>query len=274
MVRTYEHMNRLLVICGPTATGKTALAATLAKKFNGELISADSRQVYKEMDLVTGKDRPDVPIWLYDIVNPDEEFSVSHWTKLANQKIADILERHKLPIVVGGSGLYIKALLYPFDTIDIPPNTALRARLYTLSVAELQAQTARGDMNQSDWNNPRRLIRKIEIEKSKRIFQKKLQTFDYCLIGLTASLPILDKRIDKRFKERLRQGMNKEVEVLVQKYGREFPSMSAIGLNEHAYVRRQMTWFKKQKDIHWFDVTDQKFPDNIAELVAAWYTCR
>ncbi len=127
-------MNKLLVICGPTATGKTVLAAEIAKQFNGELVSADSRQVYRSMDICTGKDRPDVPIWLYDIVDPDEEFSVSQWVVLARGAIADIHKRNKLPIVVGGTGLYIHALLYPFETINIPPDRTLRNKLQALSV--------------------------------------------------------------------------------------------------------------------------------------------
>jgi tRNA dimethylallyltransferase len=265
-------MNRLLVLCGPTATGKTALAAALAKKFNGELVSADSRQVYRGMDLVTGKDRPDVPIWLYDIVDPDEEFSVSHWVRLANGAIADILKRNKLPIVVGGTGLYINALIHPFETINIPPDTALRARLQTMSVAELQAMTTRGDMNQSDWNNPRRLIRKIEIAGSKKGRIKKEEKYDAFVIGLTAPLVILDKCIDERFKKRVRQGMKKEITILFKKYGKELPSMSAIGVNEHAYARRQLTWFRGERGISWFDVTDPEHQNKVAAAVAAWYT--
>lgn len=265
-------MNRLLVICGPTATGKTALAAGIAKKFNGELVSADSRQVYRGMDIVTGKDRPDVPIWLYDIVNPDEAFSVSRWVHLANGAIADILKRNKLPIVVGGTGLYIHALLHPFATIDIPPDTALRARLQTVSVVQLHNMVTRSHMNDSDWQNPRRLIRKIEISRSKTGASKKTPMFDALIIGLTAPLPILYARIDTRFASRIRQGMNKESDILIKKYGRSFPSMSAIGLNEHAYARRQLTWFKKQKGIHWYDVTDPKMSAEVAELVGAWYT--
>ena len=267
-------MNKLLVICGPTATGKTALAATLAKKFNGELLSADSRQVYRGMDICTGKDRPDVPIWLYDVVNPDEEFRVSQCVKLARVAIFDIQKRNKLPIVVGGTGLYIKALINPFDTIDVPPNMRLRKKLQTMSVRELQTVTVRGNMNQSDWNNPRRLIRKIEIASSPKtgLRGESLKAFDYLMIGLTAPLPILYRRIDKRFAGRMRAGLAGETASLLARFRRDLPSMSAIGLNEHAYARRQLTWFKKQKGIHWFDVTDRQMSNKVAALVGAWYT--
>lgn len=272
-------MQKIVVICGPTATGKTALAAQLAKKLNGELISADSRQVYRGMDLVTGKDRPasptggpDVPIWLYDIVNPDEEFSVSQWVKLAKEAIADIEKRNTLPIVVGGTGLYINALLAPFDTIDIPPDIQLREKLKNTSVQELQGMITKDNMNQSDWNNPRRLIRKMEIANSARtLLARQGESFKTLIIGLTAQMSVLDTRIDERLKKRIQMGMEKEIESLLAKYDKNLPSMSAIGLNEHAYARRQMTWFKKQKNIHWFDIMDAESGNNVMETVSGWY---
>lgn len=239
-------MSKLLVICGPTATGKTRLAAWLAKKLNGELISADSRQVYRGNDLETNKERPDVPIWLYDVVDPEEEFSVSTWVKLARTAIGDISKLGKLPIVVGGTGLYIKALISPFETIDIPPNKKLREK--NLSLIELQKMVRRGNMNNSDWNNPRRLIRKIEIAKSKKSRMRR-KRFDYIMIGLTAPLPILHKRIDDGIEKRMRAGMNVKPE------------------GERAIAKRQLTWFKKQKGIHWFDISQKGFEDAILKLL-------
>lgn len=262
-------MNKILVICGPTATGKTALAASLAKKFDGELISADSRQVYRGMDISTGKDRPDVPIWLYDVVDPDEAFSVSHWVKLAQGAVSDIHNRNKLPIVVGGTGLYIHALLAPFETMHIPPDTKLREKLKYVSVQELQTMVSRNGMNNSDWNNPRRLIRKIEIARNKRHPISKPH-WDVLQICLTAPLAILDERIDKRLEERNAAGLDKEVVMLRKKYKVNLPAMSAIDLNEHAYARRQLTWFKKQKDIYWFTIPYDIL--EIEKLVSSWYT--
>ncbi len=245
-------MNKILVICGPTATGKTALAARLAKRFNGELISADSRQVYRGNDLETNKERPDVPIWLYDVVDQGEEFSVAHWLKLARAAAGDILRREKLPIVAGGSGLYIHALIHPFETVDIPPDENFRKRNLTLQ--ELQHMTSRGSMNDSDWNNPRRLIRKIEIAKA--IVKRNIPLpYDVLIIGLTAPLQVLYKRIDDHLQERIRAGMNKENII-----------------NEHAIARKQLTWFKKQKGILWYDVTDPEYSRKVAATVAAWYT--
>lgn len=265
-------MDKLLVICGPTATGKTAIAAALAKKFNGELISADSRQIYRGMDIVTGKERGDVPVWLYDVVNPDEEFSVSHWVKLAKNAIADIVKRGKLPIVVGGTGLYIQALLHPIETIDIPPNRRLRKKLQLLSVSELQHMIVRGEINQSDWNNPRRLIRKIEIAQSKIVFGKQIYQCDYFIIGLIAPLPVLDKRIDERLTVRMRCGLEAETVSLLARYNPNLPSMSAIGVNEHAYARRQMTWFKKMPTVVWFDISRVGYQSDVTAEVGKWYT--
>lgn len=228
-------MNKLLVICGPTATGKTALAARLAKKFNGELVSADSRQVYRGNDLETNKERPEgVRIWLYDVADQGEEFSVSHWVRLAREAIFDIRKRGKLPIVVGGTGLYIKALLDPFETIDIPPNIALREK--NLSVQELQKMTTRGVMNDSDWNNPRRLLRKIEIAGKSLV---RTQSEDALIIGLTMPLSDLYKRLDARHRP----------------------------IYEHAIARKQLTWFKKQKDIRWFDCTSPALADDVIYLI-------
>lgn len=265
-------MKKILVICGPTATGKTTLAALLARRIGGELISADSRQVYRGMDLTTGKDRVEVPTWLYDVVDPDEEFSVSHWVKLAREVVSDIHKRNKLPIVVGGTGLYIQALLRPFETINIPPNKKLRDKLQKLSVHELQKMVPRGDMNNSDWNNPRRLIRKIEVANYKRgpLGSARGPLEEVLQIGLTAPLEALDARIDERLKGRKAAGLDEEITALRKKYNANLSAMSAIDLNEHAYARRQLTWFKKQNNIHWFTIPyDAK---EVEKLVNAWYT--
>ncbi len=296
-------MHKFLIICGPTATGKTALAAALAKKFNGELISADSRQVYKGMDIGTGKDRPDVPVWLYDVVWPNEEFSVSHWIELAKQAIDDINGRNKLPIVVGGTGLYIDALIQPLETIHIPPNPKLREQLKTTTVPELQAMidpTVLAAMNQSDRKNPRRLIRKIEIASYTGDALADDFTNDTLCIGLTAPTQQLYERIDARVDARVDQGVIQEiVSLCAQGYGWDLPAMSGLGykewrvymeapieekealkeqivtqwkFDEHAYARRQMTWFKKQENVVWFDVQSPTFLPEIISCVQAWYT--
>ena len=275
-------MNKLLVICGPTATGKTALAVSLAKRLHGELISADSRQVYREMDIGTGKDRDeiDVPIWMLDVVNPNEEFSVSHYSRLAHQAIAEIIKNGKLPIVVGGTGLYIDSLLHNLDSIDIPPDYELRKKLQQATVAELQNMLPNIRMNNSDWNNPRRLIRRIEIERAPKADLENKEKLDYYIAGLTAPISYLFDRINKRVDDRLKKGMKEEVLYLTKKYGIDIPAMSAIGYrsldtwksDEQHYAKRQLTWFKKNKNIHWFDITSNQFEENVTSDVLAWYT--
>ena len=218
-------MNKLLVICGPTATGKTRVAFDLAKKFNGELISADSRMVYKYMDIGTGKDLPvnlksqnlNVKIHGYDLVRSDEEFSVSQYALFANKAITEIFNRKKLPILVGGSGFYIKAVIDGIETADIKPNKRLTEDLQSKTADELFKMLEDIDrfraekMNESDKRNPRRLIRAIEISKAcpfgiaKSNLKFKIRNlksnYIVLMIGLTCDLEELKKRIGKRVDE-------------------------------------------------------------------------
>src|SRR4030043_1021657 len=190
-------MKKLLVICGPTATGKTSLALSLARKFNGESVSADSRQVYKGMDIGTGKDLPKnskfqiskskmgfknlnlgfytlsgVRLWGYDLVEPTQDFSVAHYIKIAQKIIENIHKRGKLPILVGGAGLYIKGVVDGIDTADIKRNIKVRKDLEGKTNCDLYALLLNVDieralrMNESDRKNPRRLVRAIEISLS------------------------------------------------------------------------------------------------------------
>ncbi len=329
--------NKLLIICGPTATGKTALALSIAKQFHGELVSADSRQVYIGMDIGTGKDVgknskfkiqnskiqiknkkyqygyydiEGITLWLLDVARPDQEFSVAHYREVATRTIQDIQTRGKLAIIVGGTGLYIKALIEPIDTINIPQNLDLRDELSKKNTIQLQkllkyTNLARWKkMNNSDRHNSRRLIRAIEVERylahrqSKREDNSRewnMKNSNILQIGLTATKEALYTRIDERIDERVRQGIIEEIRSLLAKgYSWDLPSMSGLGyrefkdyftgkaeleeiinrwkLHEHAYARRQMTWFKKQRAINCFDITDPSFSMMIQRLVRSWYT--
>src|SRR3989344_3049261 len=262
---------KLVIICGPTATGKTDLAARLAKKFSGSIISADSRQVYKGMDIVTGKDRPKgVKIWGYVLVKPDEEFSVAHFVRLAMIKIAQIQKKGKLPIIVGGTGFWLDALVNPPATMNIKPNWKLRGKLQKFSAKQLFKKLEMIDspraksMNQSDRNNPRRLIRAIEVAKQPRDSLRPT-IYDAHWIGLTAPLKVLDRRIEDRVRQRVKAGAIKEWERLCRRFAAKLPSMSAIGYRElpdidqwvraeKQYARRQLTWFKKNKAIKWYTI--------------------
>lgn len=318
---------KLLVICGPTATGKTKLAIWLAKKFNGELISADSRQIYIGLDVLTGKDLPpgvrpvparSVPyrgetydlttytmdgirLWLYDAVIPDHTFSVSLYRVLALTAVDDIISRGKLPIIVGGTGLYIESLIYPKDAYDIPPDPEARSYWNTLTVGELQAELSKinpsrlAAMNNSDRNNPRRLIRALEVTRS-HVHAKHSQTeknMDVLWIGLRRSITELKKRITRRVLDRWDGGALTEVRqfmhihpmmpaastlgrVPVEAYvGGQLTKSEAIALwtkDELDYAKRQLTWFKHVPYIRWFDAGERLLPLAVEKEVRGWYT--
>jgi tRNA dimethylallyltransferase len=304
-------MNKLLIISGPTATGKTKLALHLAKLFVGELISADSRQVYKQMDIGTGKDwgtENSIHIWGYNVVAPDEEWSSAHFVAFANRLIPKIQQRGKLPIIVGGTGLYIKNLLEPPKTLFISPDKKLRQQIKRLNLAQLQNKLRRlnsqrfSDMNESDRQNPRRLIRAIETSNFVNVIPAKAGTYINrfrvtpgmtLTVALTAPLKDIDRRIENRVVARLKQGLETEVKTLVEKYGwndilsatiayqewrpyfeNQIPLEKVIETwttHEKQYARNQLAWFKKQKNIRWFDITIPGFPDNIVSLVKQWY---
>lgn len=299
-------MNKLLVICGPTATGKTTLAVNLASKFNGELISADSRQIYQGLDIGTGKDHPrEVVIHMIDLVKPNEPFTVAHYVKLAIKKIKTIWARGRLPVLVGGTGLYIKGIVEGIETIGIPPDWKLRKKLQTWSTPKLQETLKKlapekwERMNKSDRENPRRLIRAIETAKQKAKSKKQRYKFkikNVLFIGLKAANKILYQRIDKRVEERVNQGVVEEIKRLLKRgYSWENSVLGeTIGYqewqpffegkitsdevikrwkyHEHGYARRQTTWFKKNKRIHWFDITRGNIEKEVVKLVRKWYS--
>lgn len=321
----HKTMNKLLVILGPTATGKTDLALQLAGKFQGELVSVDSRQVYVGLDIGTGKYPSEkgkvkrkknfweiggIKIWMYDVLDPKKQYSVADYVKDATIVIADINKRGKLPIVVGGTGLYLKALLYGLSNLAIPVDKNLRKKLQKLSKEDLQERLKKlsperwRSLNESDRQNPRRLVRAIELETSPRrssfdFAQDHLRgvamDFNVLKIGLTAPREILYRRVDERVIKRIEQGMVEEAKRL-QKEGLTIKRMKALGLEDgvladylrrkittedklvrvmqykiHGYVRRQLTWFKKEEDVFWFDIADKHFPKKLANMVSRWY---
>ena len=282
-------MKKLLVICGPTGTGKTKLAIDLAEKFNGELVNADSRQVYKGLDALTGKDRSEkVPIWLYDVVEPIAEFSVAHFVRMARLVIEDIHKRGKLPIVVGGTGFYLRALTRRIDTLLIAPNKKLRDRFLHASVDQLQKELRQADpdkwkrMNESDRKNPRRLVRAIEVAAAAAVPNAKPKQ-DVLWIGLSATRVILKDRISKRVAQRFNQAIKEVREglppilgagpLLAYVRGEKTKDDAMIQWiqAEYAYARRQMTWFRKEKNIQWFDISDLDLT-KVEDCVAGWYT--
>jgi tRNA dimethylallyltransferase len=321
-----QSSGKLLVICGPTATGKTSLALKLARKFDGEVLSADSRQVYREMDIGTGKDLPEgaklkfpwfgkygyyeiegIKVWGYDLADPRHEFSIAQYLKFAERIIADIEKRGKLPILVGGTGLYIKGVCKGIPTASVPKNPKLREKYEGKSADELFEIVAQidsikaGQMNSSDKKNPRRLIRAIEVatwkidnvEKEKGI-ERKERVFDILSIGLIAPMALLEERIERRVADRVGGGIKEEIEKLLRKgvnwgmqsmsgmgYGQwrdyfeggveEAPIISEWKRAELSYAKRQMTWFKKDPTIKWFDITAKDYPKNVEKSVEKWH---
>ncbi len=280
-------MAKILIICGPTATGKTRFGIDIAKRFNGELVSADSRQVYKGKNLIYGKDLPreskwvdNTPgywdlgytkIWLYDVVSPGEEFSVAQWHDLAVKVIEDILSRQKLPIVVGGSGLYIKSLIQNLTDISVPRDMSLRKDLENKSIDYLFNYLKRIDpqrakrLNESDRKNPRRLFRAIEIAAlGSKVQRVKGTKFNFLQIGLTTAREELLKRVDMRVEERIKAGAAGEDSIL--------SANPQLWRNlEHKIVRQQLTWFKKQPAIYWFDITQPAWSIQAQYVIKKWY---
>lgn len=254
MSRVVIHKPKVLVILGPTASGKTSLGVKLASKLKGEIISADSRQVYRNMDIGTGKDLAEygkIPYHLIDVVNPEEEFNLAKYQKLAEKAIKDILSRGKLPIIVGGTGLYLQAIVDGYDLDKNVPDSKRRAELTAMSVAQLykilekEKPDFASSINNSDRNNPRRLIRYIEIMESgvtpKKI-SKKTTPYDFLLIGLQQDDDIMRARIIKRLKDRLdNENMIGEVEYLIDN------GVSLSRLNDFGLEYRHIAWYLQDK---------------------------
>ena len=276
---------KLVVILGPTASGKTALAHYLASVFRGELINADSRQVYRKMDIGTAKATNNLQpttynakMHLIDIKNPDERFTVADYKKLAIQSINEVIERKKLPILVGGTGLYIKAIVENLEIPAIPVQEDLRAQLEKKTAEELFLQLQRLDpqaASRIDRYNKRRLARALEVIIVNGVFQavKGEKIFDVLQIGIAVEKEELSSRIEKRVEEMLNQGLEKEVRALVKKYRWTTVLATTIGYKEwkslfdeeetieqvkeeiikntQRYVKKQLTWFRADKTIHW-----------------------
>ena len=287
---------KIIVILGQTSTGKSDFAVEVAKEIGGEIISADSRQVYKGMDLGTGKitkkEMQKIPHHLIDIVSPKRMYSISDFQKHANKKIDEIIKRNKIPIICGGTGFYIDAVVDGNVFPEVPPNKKLRDDLSKKTAPQLLKILEKLDGDRAsniDRNNPVRLIRAIEIAKALGKvpkINKSAREFEVLKIGLALPPEILKERITTRLLSRIKKGMIKEIENF-HKSGISWRRMYNLGL-EYRYVsmylqgkfekqemieklnteiwhfaKRQNTWFKRDKSILWID------PRNIAEKAKA-----
>jgi len=282
------HKSLVIAIVGPTASGKTALSVALAQRFNGEVISADSRQVYRGMDIGTGKvtrrEMGGIPHYLLDVASPRRTFTAARYQRLGTKAIKHILTQGKLPIVAGGTGLYIDALLYDYALPAVKPDAKLRKKLEKRSAENLFAELKRRDPRRAkniDRHNKRRLVRALEIVlltkhpvPSREEALGRTSEYDVFKIGISPSPDELKKNIAARLAKRLRGGMVKEVEHLHENglswkrfdgFGLEYRFVSryvrgmitkqemidSIKKESWLYAKRQMTWFKRDTTIHW-----------------------
>ncbi|HJQ08528.1 MAG TPA: tRNA (adenosine(37)-N6)-dimethylallyltransferase MiaA [Candidatus Saccharimonadales bacterium] len=271
----------LVVIVGQTASGKTALAIELATRFNGEVVAADSRTVYRGMDIGTAKptleERALVPHHLIDIIEPNEPFTVADFKHLADKAIKDIVSRGKLPLLVGGSGLYVDAVIYNFQ-FRTPSDLTKRAYLQTLSVQELQNLLQTRDLPlPHNASNPRHLIRAIETKGAPSL--RHALRPGILLMGLAPEKEELTRRIMRRVDGMFAQGLIDEARRLNKKYSWDLPALQTPGyktfrrylageapldgareecIRSHIqYAKRQKTWFKRDKNIIWISKSEE-----------------
>lgn len=277
----------IIVVAGPTACGKSDIAIALARRFNGEIISADSRQVYQGMDIGSGKvtkaEQKKAKHWLLDVASPTRQYSVAQWKKEAQKIITDIIRHGKTPIICGGTSFWIDSLVYDLSLPEVKPNPALRKKLALMSTSQLYTKLKRLDPVRAvsiDRHNPRRLVRALEIVMTTGRpvppLSYKLQATNYDLLYLAITYPqtTLNKRIALRLDKRLKHGMLAEVRRLheqgvsykrLESFGLEYRWLARY-LQKHltlreahdallrdiiAYSKRQMTWLKRNKDIVW-----------------------
>ena len=276
---------KLIVIEGTNASGKSDLAVQVAGRFRGEIVSADSRQIYRGMDLGSGKITPEeqkgVPHHLLDVREPGEFFSMADFQRLAYQAIDGILSRERVPFLVGGTGLYVDAVADGYELSEKAPDHALRARLETFGTEELyrMLMTRRPD-TEVDPKNRHRVMRMLEkIEAGDETPTGKSARYDVLKLGVTWPRDILKQRIDERLDRRLAQGMTDEVRALLNagvseeflvKLGLEYKYLTwyltgkmnedqmkeELGNAIKRFAKRQMTWFRRDPRIHWLNMAD------------------
>lgn len=300
---------KLIVICGPTASGKTALAVSLAQKCAGEIISADSMQVYRGMDIGTAKptetERGGVPHHLLDCVDPGEDFGAAMFQRMARACIDDITSRGKIPILCGGTGLYINATVYPLTFDNADPDDSYRRELLEYAAKNgneaLHALLAKADPESAASihpNNVRRVIRALERARmgnnesaSNQLFNGDL-LYEMAWVGFAMDRAELYRRIDERVDKMMESGLLEEVKSLAGEFGIGSTALQALGykellwylngripLNEaidqiktgsRNYAKRQLTWFRRESTIQWFDVLRYHSKDALLDDISGY----
>ena len=288
-------MRKLIVILGTNASGKSELGIRLARHFGGEIVSADSRQVYRGLDLGTGKITPTqaatVKHHLIDVAEVSESYSLARYQRAAYDAIDSIASVGKLPFLVGGTGLYVSAIVEGYQLIDVPPNDRLRAELEPLTLPQLMARLREVDPDAAariDQRNPRRIIRAIEIVSAGydcAAAQKRAPRYQCLQLGLTWPREILVERIEQRLRERLAHGMIEEVaglrsqgvsDLRLDQLGLEYRYVARylrgelrtleelrtqLGIAIRQFAKEQLTWFKRDGRILWLDPSKDYFQE-------------
>ena len=294
---------KAIVICGPTASGKTALSIELAKKINGEIISADSMQIYKDMDIGTAKPSKEemqgIKHYLLDFVLPDERYSVAQYKSDAKKAIKEIIEKGKTPIIVGGTGLYIDSLIYEIEYNDIQLDEDYRKKLEKIAekdglekLYEMALKIDSKAMEKISKNDKKRIMRVLEIYKAtgktkteqEEESRKNPVEYDYKVFAINWDRDILYQRINKRVDIMIEQGLIDEVRNILDKYNKFPTAMQGLGYKEvvdyingiytkeemidkikqetRRYAKRQLTWFRKNKQTVWLE-GDNDIQNNI-----------
>lgn len=286
-------VTKTIVVLGSTATGKTKLSIELAQKLNGEIISADSMQVYRGMNIGTAKpnleERQGIPHYLIDVKDPDEEWTVSDFVKESQNLKIKIQNEGKTPIIVGGTGLYLWSLVHGFSFPGVPANQELRAELEKAPLNQLYNRLLVTDSESADRIHPndrKRIIRALEVCETSgqkmsdlqkaRNAEQRTQNTDYTLLGLTLPREKLYQRVEARVDQMIAHGLINEVKGLLQQgYDEDLPALQGLGYKEiiehlkgqwlkqqtiaelkkrtRNFARRQMTWFKRFEDVKWFE---------------------
>ena len=289
--------NKVIIICGPTASGKTSLSIELAKAINGEIISCDSMQIYKEMDIGTAKptveEMQGIKNYLIDFVSPDERYSVADFKRDSKAAIKEILLKGKVPIIVGGTGLYVDSLIYEIEypniELDEKYRQELEKRVKKEGLQSLYEEAKKIDpeaVEKISCNDKKRIIRILEIYKQtgknkteqERLSRLEEVKYDYKVFALNMDREILYERINQRVDKMINDGLVEEVKYIKQKYDKYPTAMQALGYKEvveyldniinydemiekikqetRRYAKRQLTWFRKNKETKWLNIQE------------------
>lgn len=297
-------MEKVIVVIGPTSVGKTKMGVALAKRFNGEVISGDSMQVYRQMDIGTAKvtveEMEGIKHHCLDILDPKDSYSVHDFQQMVRKQITEITNRGHLPIIVGGTGLYIKATLYDYNFSEMENNhDEINGKYKDYTNEQLYDYLKEIDEESAKilhYNNRRRVLRAIEIyeqtgQKKSEIIneQEHVCLYDAYFVGLTLPRELLYERINLRVDMMMKNGLQEEMKSLIkQGLTRENQSMKAIGYKEwfdyfegkcdinevsenikkhsRQYAKRQYTWFKNQFEVHWYNVCLENFSKTVEEV--------